>query len=159
MTYEPCTFRLIELAERNVRLMVPNAEHKRIQIKNLVPYGMMVYADYQMVDLVLRNLLSNALKFTESDGTIEVSARVHEDTIECSVSDSGVGMSQRTLEKLFRIDAKTSTPGTAGEEGTGLGLILCKELVEKNGGTIRVESEVGNGSTFTLTLPIKPPTE
>jgi signal transduction histidine kinase len=110
-----------------------------------------------MIDTVVRNLLSNAVKFTTSGGSIDLSARVSGDIIEIAVVDTGVGIDENAIEKLFQIDEKYSKPGTAGESGTGLGLILCKELVEKNDGSIRVESEIGRGSTFTFTLPLLHP--
>ena len=123
-------------------------------MNNQIAQDTIAYADPKMVYAVFRNLLSNALKFTNTGGTITVSARSHGDTVEIAVTDTGIGMSQEQREKLFRIDVKSSTPGTASEEGTGLGLILCKELIEKNGGEIGVESEPGKGSTFRFTLSI-----
>ena len=114
---------------------------------------MTAYADHNMVDTVVRNLLSNALKFTDAGGIVEVSGQQNEGFVEITVSDTGIGMSQKEMDKLFRIDMKYTNVGTAGEKGTGLGLILCKELIEKNGGQIRVESEIGKGTRFTFTLP------
>ncbi len=139
-------------------LFESNKTHKQIRLNNLVPTSSLVYADMNMLNTVLRNLVSNALKFTEPGGKIEVSARLHEDEeyIEVSVSDSGVGMSREDRQKLFRIDIKHSEVGTAGERGTGLGLILCKELVEQNDGTIRVESELGKGTSFIFSVPVPP---
>jgi signal transduction histidine kinase len=154
MTCEPQEFPLEEIAEHNVRLFASNVEQKQITLRNLVSKGTIAYADYTMVDTIIRNLLSNALKFTDTGGTIEVSAhQPTEDVVEIAVSDTGTGMSQQCIDNLFQIDAKSTRTGTAGEEGTGLGLILCKELVEKNGGTIRVASEVGKGTAFTFSLP------
>jgi two-component system sensor histidine kinase/response regulator len=106
-----------------------------------------------MVDVIIRNLLSNALKFTPAGGSIELSVQSQADVIALVVADTGIGMDQAQIEKLFRIDVKESRKGTAGEEGTGLGLILCQELAAKNGGKIWVKSEVGKGTTFTFTLP------
>jgi len=156
MEYEPEEISLVNIAERNVYLFASDAEQKRIMLRNQVPKGMMAYADRKMVDTVIRNLISNALKFTDADGTIEVSTRQDENSVEIAVSDTGIGMSQEGINNLFQIDVKYTRAGTAGEEGTGLGLILCKELVEKNEGTIQVESEVGKGTTFTFTLPRMP---
>ena len=106
-----------------------------------------------MTETILRNLITNAIKFTRTDGQIIVSAerKVNWNTI--NVSDNGVGMSKEDIQKLFRIDSNYSTKGTAKESGTGLGLILCKELVEKQGGKINVSSEKEVGSTFYFTLP------
>ena len=152
----PEEFSLALLVERNVRLLAANADQKQIPLRNLVPKETMAYADPKMVDAVIRNLLSNAVKFTQAGGTIELSVQSHGDVIEVAIADTGIGMDQAQIEKLFRIEVKESRKGTAGEEGTGLGLILCKELVEKNGGKIWVESEVGKGTTFTFTLPQVP---
>jgi signal transduction histidine kinase len=107
-----------------------------------------------MVDTVIRNLLSNATKFTPVDGKIVVSAVRLNDEIEISIRDTGVGIPEKNLDNIFKLDSKTNTVGTENETGTGLGLILCKEFVEKNGGRIWVESEVGKGSTFRFTVPV-----
>ena len=157
MECEPGTISLASIAEQNIRLFASNAEQKQISLRNLVTEGTTAYADLKMVDTVMRNLLSNALKFTDTGGTIELSTQQDENLIEIAVSDTGIGMSQENMDKLFRIDVKYSRRGTADEEGTGLGLILCKELIEKNGGTLRVESEVGKGTTFMFSLPSPPP--
>jgi signal transduction histidine kinase len=153
MTCEPQQFPLEEIAARNVRLFTTNAEQKQITLRNLVSKETLAYADYTMVDTIMRNLLSNALKFTDAGGTIEVTAQQDENIAEVAVTDTGIGMNQENIEKLFRIDVKCSRRGTNDEEGTGLGLILCKELVEKNDGKIGIESEVGKGTTFVFTLP------
>lgn len=110
-------------------------------------------ADSQMILTVLRNLISNAVKFTPFGGRALIEVNPSKDGCEISVSDSGIGMSKEDTDKIFRIDSKHTTRGTADEKGTGLGLILCKEFVEKHGGTIWVESEEGKGSTFYFTLP------
>jgi len=155
MACEPQKLPLEEIAERNVRLFTSNAEQKQITLSNLVSKGTIAYADYKMVDTIIRNLCSNALKFTDAGGIIEALTRSQRDYIEIVISDTGIGMSQQCIDNLFRIDAKSTRTGTGGEVGTGLGLILCKELVEKNGGTIRVESEIGKGSRFIVSLPRK----
>ncbi|MBE0646735.1 MAG: ATP-binding protein, partial [Bacteroidales bacterium] len=113
-----------------------------------------VLADRDMILTVLRNLISNAVKFTSFGGKIHIIVTPNHDFCEISVRDSGIGISKEDIDKLFRIDSKFSTRGTADEKGTGLGLILCKEFVEKHGGKIWVESELGKGSTFRFTLPI-----
>jgi two-component system sensor histidine kinase/response regulator len=102
---------------------------------------------------VIRNLISNALKFTYPGGRIDISARHDERDVEIAVSDTGMGIDQEHLPKLFRIETKYKRLGTAHETGTGLGLILCKELIEKNRGRIWAESEVNKGSVFRFTLP------
>lgn len=113
-----------------------------------------VVADEDMVKLVLRNLVSNAIKFTKSGGDVNISAISNQDEVEISISDNGVGMNDKARKKLFKIATNVSTSGTANEKGSGLGLVLCKEFVEKLGGTIWVESEEGVGSDFKFTLPL-----
>ena len=113
-------------------------------------------SDASMAYAIIRNLVSNALKFTDTGGKVRISAAHNKTFVEVSVSDTGVGMSEEDLSKLFRIDVKHQQTGTAGEEGTGLGLILCQELVKKNGGTLSIESEAGKGTTVTVTLPKSP---
>jgi signal transduction histidine kinase len=107
-----------------------------------------------MLRTILRNLITNAVKFTHKNGHVEVNAISSDDHVEIAVSDNGIGMSQETISKLFRIDANLSTRGTENEKGTGLGLFLCKDFVEKHNGKIWVESEEGKGSTFKILLPL-----
>ena len=126
---------------------------KNIEFRNLLPDNLFVVADRNMIRTIFRNLISNAVKFTPKNGRIEVSALIKDNYVEIAVSDNGVGMTEKTRTSLFRIDANLSTPGTENEKGTGLGLILCKEFVEKHGGKIWVESESGKGSVFKFTLP------
>ena len=104
---------------------------------------------------MIRNLISNAIKFTREGGVIKLDIKCESGEAVVSVADTGVGMDQEAIEKIFRIDAKHTTTGTANERGTGLGLILCKEFVEKNRGKIWVTSEPGKGSVFTLEIPIR----
>ncbi|MFC2152056.1 sensor histidine kinase, partial [Bacteroidota bacterium] len=134
-----------------------SAKQKEIRLINNVNANEFVYGDNNMIGTVLRNLLSNAIKFTNRNGTITVSASTKADNgfIEISVSDTGVGMDKNQVDNLFRIDKNTSTIGTEHEEGTGLGLILCKEFAEKHRGTINVESEFGKGSTFYFSIPLE----
>jgi len=153
MERSPKEISLDEIVRHNVFLFQSGAEQKQITPRNLVQENTIVYADYNMIHTVMRNLISNALKFTDTGGTIEISAQTNEHNVEVAVSDTGIGISDEAVSKLFRIDVKYSSVGTAGERGTGLGLSLCKELVEKNGGTIWIESKVGKGTTFRFTLP------
>jgi signal transduction histidine kinase len=106
-----------------------------------------------MIATVIRNLVSNAIKFTNEGGQVTVSAGPRGELVELTVADNGLGMAEEDMAKLFRLDTRHSTPGTANEKGTGLGLILCKEMVERNHGRIEVDSELGTGTTFRLTLP------
>jgi signal transduction histidine kinase len=153
MEHHPETIALSEIVADSVDLFTPNAEQKQIMLMNAIPENIAVYGDYSMVNTVIRNLISNALKFTPAGGNIEVSAQPYETSIEVAVSDTGRGIPQEDISKLFRIDVQHTNVGTAGETGTGLGLILCQELVERNKGKIWVESEVGNGTTFRFILP------
>jgi signal transduction histidine kinase len=157
---EPARLLLSELTDLVIHLLLETAEQKQITIRNRIPQGTYGYADLNMVKTILRNLLSNALKFTENGGSIEVTSQMLADgVVEIAVTDTGVGIAPEKHADLFRIDVKTSRPGTAGEKGTGLGLVLCKDLIEKNGGSIWIESEEGKGSAFRFTLPATLPTQ
>jgi signal transduction histidine kinase len=103
---------------------------------------------------VIRNLLSNAIKYTNQGGYIKIVTSKFNDLCKLSISDNGIGISEKNLGKIFQIDESYSTPGTEREKGTGLGLILCKEFTDKNKGSIWAESKLGEGSTFNITLPI-----
>ncbi len=154
--YVPELINLYEIAQDNIYLFTSRAKQKQITLRTLIQQETMAYADYNMVNTVVRNLTSNALKFTSAGGSITLSAKQDGESVEISVSDTGTGIPETTLSQLFRIDTKYKRSGTAGEEGTGLGLILCKELVERNFGRIWVESKVGEGTTFRFTLPLPP---
>jgi signal transduction histidine kinase len=106
-----------------------------------------------MIDTVIRNLISNALKYTHRNGLIEINAHNNQSIVTVCITDSGIGMSETTRRKLFKIDEKISLQGTENERGTGLGLILCKEFVTINKGSITVDSELGKGSSFCISLP------
>jgi len=108
-----------------------------------------------MIQTVLRNLISNAIKFTNSGGKIRIHAKSDLNFAELTVSDNGVGIPADSIASIFSLDANISTTGTANEKGSGLGLVLCKEFVEKHGGKIRVESETDKGSKFIFTLPVR----
>lgn len=146
------TINLHEITNENIELM--NSVHeKKIHIKNEVPVNALAHADRNTINLVIRNLLTNAIKFTNEGGEIVISATDSPSHWTISVSDNGIGMSEEIRNKLFDKINPYSTRGTANEKGTGLGLILCKEFVEKNNGRIWVESEEGKGSTFSFTVP------
>jgi signal transduction histidine kinase len=108
-----------------------------------------------MLNTILRNIISNSIKFTPENGTITIIVHSSENSDEIIVSDTGTGMSQETIDKLFKIDSNYTTEGTSGEKGTGLGLILCKEFVDKHNGKLWVESEVGKGTSIHISLPKK----
>jgi two-component system sensor histidine kinase/response regulator len=156
MEYTPQFVDFQFIIARNVALVIQNAQQKQITLRNSIQEQIPAFIDVNMVDAVVRNLLSNAIKFTKAGGTVEISATHDKNTLKVAISDTGIGIPDENLPDLFRIDTKTQQVGTAGEQGTGLGLILCKEFVEQHAGTIWVESEVGRGSTFWFTLPKKP---
>ena len=138
--------------EYTINLLQNNAANKNIQIINITSKGMFVNSDANILNSTLQNLLSNAIKFTKPHGMIFVSALKKDEFVELIVKDTGIGISEEDLKNLFRIDKRHSTPGTEMEMGTGLGLIICKELIELQGGTIRVKSQLGKGTEFTITL-------
>ncbi|MCU7497778.1 MAG: PAS domain S-box protein [Ignavibacteria bacterium] len=134
-------------------LLKNNAITKGIKLEQRINKDIAVFADEKMLHCVLQNLISNAIKFTNPDGKITIAATKEDGHVKVSVTDTGVGIHSASLDKLFKIDSNLSTEGTAHEKGTGLGLILCKEFIEKNGGSISVDSKLNKGTTFTFTLP------
>jgi len=148
----PNNLNLQFMIDRNIAILNNNAQAKNIQVTSSIQ-TIWAFADERTIDTVIRNLLSNALKFTPENGKVEISAQEEKNSIEISISDTGVGIKPENIEKLFQIDVSYTTRGTAKEPGTGLGLILCKEFVEKNGGSIGVESEENKGSRFYIRLP------
>ncbi len=153
MDYQPSLLDTDYIIQNNLALHQATAKQKNITLKAKVGEGSFVQADLNMIDTVVRNLIANAIKFTPAGGSITVTSDINQENIQVTVTDSGIGMSASDLKKLFRIDEKFQNPGTNNEKGTGLGLILCKELVEMNRGRIWVESEVGRGTSFHFTLP------
>ncbi|MBU2491180.1 MAG: PAS domain S-box protein [Bacteroidetes bacterium] len=151
--YEPHQFDIHELVKRNVLLLYPMAKTKKVELICEVIPGTGVYADYEMINTVLRNLISNAVKFTNKEGRIRVYSENIDGYLKLNVEDNGVGMDEKTLNKLFMLGEQHTTKGTAKESGTGLGLILCKEFVEKNHGQISADSIIGKGTTFWFTVP------
>lgn len=151
--FAPENLILSDLININIDIQQLNINAKNLKVVNKVNKDLQVFADLNMLNTILRNLLSNAIKFTHKDGEIIFSAYEIDDSVFIDVTDSGVGMTNESMNKLFRIDAQFSTKGTEQESGTGLGLILCQELVEKNNGKISVESEMNKGTKFTFTLP------
>lgn len=136
-----------------MELLDASAQQKSIIPSGKITKNIVVYADKYMISLILRNLVSNAIKFTNPGGSIVISTEQNQDELKVSISDNGVGMTNETMKKLFRTEENKSMAGTQNETGTGLGLILCKEFVEKHGGQIWVESNPCKGSTFRFTLP------
>lgn len=163
MEAHPESISLAQLIPATAEIFAPNAALKGIQLTVSVAEGLMACADPEMVKTVLRNLLSNAIKFTPTGGRVSVTARPQlrydvstPEFIEVLVADTGVGMMEADLDKLFKIDVHFSTQGRGKEEGAGLGLILCKEMAEFNRGQLWLESAPGKGTTATFTLPVSP---
>lgn len=152
LNLQASTINLSEIANENIELM--NSMHeKKIRLINDIPENALAYADRNTINLVIRNLLTNAIKFTNEGGEIRISATESPTEWTVSVQDNGIGMNEEIRNRLFDKINPYSTRGTANEKGTGLGLILCKEFVEKNNGRIWVESQEGKGSTFSFTVP------
>lgn len=148
----PQNFDLNQLVNSRIQLLNEAAESKEIKLKNNISQGAYVFADTDMADIVIRNLISNAIKFCNAGDKITIWNSVGGGKVTVCVEDTGMGMTDDVLQKLFGTQI-TSTPGTKNEKGTGLGLILCKEFVQMNGGEIWAESQPGKGSKFFFTLP------
>lgn len=151
--FKPIKINLYELLREEIENLRTLAEQKQITVKHSVGSELNITADLQMVKTILRNLISNAIKYTDTNGEIYVNAHEDNQFVEVGIKDNGTGISPEIRKKLFKIDTLQSTPGTNNEKGTGLGLLLCKEFVELHGGSIWVESEAGKGSRFSFTLP------
>lgn len=154
ISFKPEKIQLYSNAQESSALILDSACKKNIQISNEIPVEMGIFADKNLLQTIIRNLVSNAVKFTNIGGEITISATINKNNaIEISIKDTGIGMSPELVNNLFRIDFQMNRSGTEGEPSTGLGLILCKEFVEKHGGKIWVESQEGKGSTFSFSLP------
>ncbi len=151
--FSPKILKLATIANWNIKVLELNAWQKKIIIKNLVGENICAYADDNMINTVIRNLLTNALKYSNSGNTVEIKAENDGKFVRVSVMDSGIGIPDNVLPNLFRIDSRYREPGTSGEKGTGLGLILCREFIERNGGNIWVESKPGEGTKVSFTIP------
>jgi two-component system, sensor histidine kinase and response regulator len=156
MKYNPKFFDLAELIYELRRLLENTARQKGIVLHFDLPPELMIFADKNMFSSILRNLISNGIKFTHPGGGVKISACKIPDGIKVSVIDNGIGIPEDALKKIFRIENNFSTPGTFKEQGTGLGLMLCREFVEKHRGSIGAESEEGKGSTFWIVIPAAP---
>ena len=154
LPFEPENISMNDVIDSNIALFETSAKKKDIALRWLVKEDFVVFADRNMISAIIRNLISNALKFTFPGGTVTIGMELEDpETICVFVKDNGMGIQPSAMENLFKIEKRISIKGTASETGTGLGLILCKEFVEKNGGAIRVTSSVENGSAFFFTLP------
>ena len=143
-----------ELVNENSKLFKSNFEQKGIELKSNLSENSKIYADREMINFALRNLLNNAIKFTDNGGEVLIETRKENTTFFIKISDTGIGMDKDSIRKLFKMESTFSTDGTRKEKGTGLGLILVNEFIQKNDGNILVESELGKGTTFTVKLPL-----
>jgi signal transduction histidine kinase len=151
--FSPQENRLLPVVNECVATLGASANKKEIKIQTEIQEGISVYADNNILHTVVRNILSNAVKFTPKGGTIIIQGKEDDKNTTISIKDSGIGMNAKMIENLFQLDVKTNRKGTEDEASSGLGLILCKEFVEKHGGKIWVESEENVGSTFYFSLP------
>jgi len=154
ITFDPIVITLAAIAEEVFDLLEGDAQRKNITLHQLIHPSTRVTADENMLKTIFRNLISNAIKFTPDNGTVMLKTKSTGSTVEITVADTGIGIAPENQALLFRIDATFTTKGTANEPSTGLGLIICKEFVEKNNGEIWLESKIGVGSEFKFTLPI-----
>jgi PAS domain S-box-containing protein len=152
--YQPKRLKIQQVVQNMVSLYEQNLKSKQIELYNRIKPEVFVQADKSMIETVLRNLISNSIKFTDPGGKITVSAETNNDMVIVQVQDSGIGIAKESITKLFRVDSGFSTKGTTDESGNGLGLIICKELVEKQNGKIWVESKKDEGSTFYFSVPV-----
>jgi PAS domain S-box-containing protein len=153
--FKPKEMDIIPVIDEALELHNASTTQKSIFVERKVPESFNIFADRHMIATVMRNLINNAVKFTPEGGKISISVIPQDGRLLVEVSDNGTGMKPEALDRLFRVDTAFSTRGTAGEEGTGLGLLICREFVAKNGGTIRAESEYGKGSRFSFTVPVR----
>jgi signal transduction histidine kinase len=154
INYTPQVFDLGQLVKDMIEELQEKAKSKDIELLTSVSKSSMVFGDVNMIQTVLRNLGNNALKFTHSKGVVKIDLKEGDGEVFCEVADNGVGISKEDQGRLFKLDSNFSTQGTSNEKGTGLGLVLSKEFVEKNQGRIGVRSRVDRGSIFWFTLPM-----
>jgi signal transduction histidine kinase len=152
--YDPSVFRIAEVVNETIDVLSVNASIKSILIEKKIDEASEIFADKNMISTVIRNLLSNAIKFTHPGGQVVINSSIKDNKFTLLVSDNGVGISEKNLSQLFQIDSQYRTIGTSSEPGTGLGLILCKDFIERNHGAMIVESIEGKGSTFGFTVPL-----
>ena len=152
--HTPEQFNVSEVIQHTLNLLRSSAAQKSIALSAKINTSLMVYADKNMISTIIRNLITNAIKFTPENGKIHVECKNLMTELEFTVADNGVGMTPEMLGKIFKIEEFRFSQGTGRETGTGLGLMVCREFVEKHGGTIWADSEVNNGSTFHFTIPI-----
>jgi len=154
MEFNPLLFALSVEVNSIIELYNENANSKGIKLISEIDSQISLFADRNMIKTIIRNLIANAIKFTKSGGSVNILAEKNKSEIKFIVADTGVGMTQEIIDSLFRIDTNHTTKGTNGEVGTGVGLILCYELVKLHKGKIWAESRLGIGSKFIFTIPI-----
>ena len=152
MKFQPSFQNMFMLVEDTRMLLNQNARLKDIAIRNKISHTSLVWGDSNMLHSLLQNIISNSIKFTPNNGIIEISEQAMDDKVEYTISDNGIGIDQNNIDKLFRLDVNYSTRGTMDEKGTGLGLVLCKEIVNIHKGDISIKSEVGKGTKIIFTL-------
>jgi signal transduction histidine kinase len=155
ISYSPEALSMNSIVKNAIKPIANEAERKHIKVSVEIEETMSVWADINMLNGILQNLITNAIKFTNENGSILVNAIQRKNQIQVCIRDNGIGMSPETLNNLFSLDKNSSTRGTSGEKGTGLGLILCKEFVEIHKGELWVESTLNEGSSFYFTIPCK----
>jgi signal transduction histidine kinase len=151
--FDPSNHVLHNVVDGIMALTNNHATQKQIEVTNKIPSEITVFADEEMLKIILRNLLTNAIKFTPAGGSVWFEALQNEDETIVKVGDTGIGIAAEVQSSLFQIDSTYSSNGTNGEKGTGLGLVLCKDFIEKHNGTIQVESHPGKGTIFTCSFP------
>lgn len=156
VVFKPSSLNLFDISEKNISLLEEIAKNKQITLHDQIPRYTVIQADENMIETIIRNLLMNAIKFTNQGGNVYLSVGEDESSFKIEVKDEGIGMSPEIRKKLFDASENYTSPGTSGEKGTGLGLLICKDFVEKHGGKIWVESTEGKGSKFSFTIPKKP---
>jgi signal transduction histidine kinase len=150
---KPRRYEIRNIVQQSIDALDVQAKQKQIAIELNIPMGLQLQVDFDTINAVLRNLISNAIKFSNSGGTIKIGARMTENNVTIEVTDNGIGISQENMQKIFGMSQGFSTKGTSNESGSGLGLVLCKEFTERNGGAITIESQLGVGTTFSLNFP------
>ncbi len=155
LSFEPGELELKELIEQNIKIFHQKAKRKGITLLSGFNEETKVIADKKMIETVLRNLISNSVKFTSQGGTIHLYPEIKNDKLIVTVADNGTGIAKKDIDQIFNKEKYLSRSGTSGEKGTGLGLLICKDFIEKHGESIWVESEPGDGSEFKFSLPLR----